>query len=154
MKTTYNIALSLHLVGVTTMAGAALYRWILLRTMHENQPGDQQIFLFQLMRQLSKLLAVGFVILLFSGSTMLYLVNGLFETQLWFQLKLALLLWLVIGGAIFQNRYEKRLLRLLTTPTSDFSLVVQKKVSQLLWWLQTDLLAFLVIFVLVIFKFN
>lgn len=111
------------------------------------------------------LVDIGVIFLILSGLTMLVIFQGVFAKQIWFQIKIGLIIIIAINGSVVGRRQDMKLKRLLSlekmnfhrdgspgleNPNEDF----MKVKHRLDLFYTSQLLMFLTIFTLSVFKFN
>jgi len=150
--------LLLHIIGLTTVAGTILVSYIILRQFQTQYMKDKQKG-FAIMQALSKLpglAAIGLGLQIISGIMMMAAAGGVYGQQLWFKIKLVLVV-LIIAGIIVLNRNVQRRLR---KWVSD-DMVHGGKTEQIgnlagrTSYVQLILLSFfMIIFILSVYRFN
>ena len=150
--------LLLHIIGLTTVAGTILVSYIILRQFQTQYMKDKQKG-FAIMQALSKLpglAAIGLGLQIISGIMMMVAAGGVYGQQLWFKIKLVLVV-LIIAGIIVLNRNVQRRLR---KWVSD-DMVHGGKTEQIgnlagrTSYVQLILLSFfMIIFILSVYRFN
>jgi hypothetical protein len=167
MQTLYQIALVAHIVGITLMAGTTLLEYFLTkhfwrlyaidrsRAITTNEDGFNSHLL----------LNIGIILLILSGGTMLIITHGVFGQQIWFQIKIGLIVIIAINGSVFGRRQDVQLKRLLSLEKLNFQQdrspgqenrkedLLKVKHRLALFYL-SQLCMFLIIFTLSVFKFN
>lgn len=167
MQTLYQIALITHIVGITLMAGTTLVEYLLMkhfwklytrdksRAITSNEDG----FNFHM------LVNIGIIFLILSGVTMLVIFQGVFIKQIWFQIKIGLIIIIAINGVVVGRRQDMKLKRLISLEKINFpqdgSLGEENRKKDLMevkhrldLFYISQLLMFLTIFMLSVFKFN
>ena len=108
---------------------------------------------------------IGIILLILSGVTMLVITQGVFAKQIWFQIKIGLIVTIAINGSAFGRKQDTKLKRLISMEKLNFlqddprgqenrkdDLVKVKNRLDLFYISQ--LIMFLTIFTLSVFKFN
>jgi hypothetical protein len=167
MQTLFQMALIAHIVGITLMAGTTLVEYLLakhfwklyasdgLRAITSNEDG----FNFHL------LINIGIIFLILSGVTMLVIFQGVFAKQIWFQIKIGLIVIIAINGSVVGRRQDMKLKRLMSLEKLNFHQDdplgqenrkedFMKVKHRLDLFYISQLLMFLTIFTLSVFKFN
>lgn len=167
MQTLAQIALIIHIIGITLMAGTTLVEYLLTkhfwklyvsdrsRAISSNEDG----FNFHL------LVNIGVIMLILSGLTMLAIFQGVFAKQIWFQIKIGLIIIIAINGSMFGRGQDMKLKRLISLEKLNFlhedwpgqenhkeGLVRVKHRLDLFYISQLSM--FLTVFTLSVFKFN
>ena len=103
-----------------------------------------------------RLLATGIILLLVTGISMMAVTRGVFGEQLWFRIKMVIVVLIIINGLAVGRRQAMKLRRLITTDTGDSD--TQQKVKSLRQGIAlfhiSQLLLFIVIIILSTFRFN
>jgi hypothetical protein len=167
MVTMYPIALITHIVGITLMAGTTLVEYLLTKHFWKLYASDRSRaittnedgFNFHL------IVDIGIILLILSGVTMLVITHGVFAKQIWFQIKIGLIIIIAINGSVVGRRQDKKLKRLMSLEKLNFhqddSLGQENRREDLMrvkhrlgLFYIFQLLMFLIIFTLSVFKFN
>lgn len=160
MSTTlYHIALVIHVVGITVMAGTTFIDFIIFRAFWRTFPVDlaKGIVLESYLYRLQRLLGIGLLIILISGILMMVRLHEVWGAQVWFRVKMGVLLLIIINGLGFRRRLGAQLKRILNrdaskekeTASGQDALRRNFNAVQLV-----QLLLFIIIYVLSVFKFN
>jgi hypothetical protein len=167
MQTLYQIALITHIVGITLMAGTTLVEYLLTKHFWKLYTSDrsraittnEEGFNFHL------LIDIGIILLILSGVTMLVITQGVFAKQIWFQIKIGLIIIIAINGSVVGRRHDVKLKRLISLEKLNFHQDhspgqenrkedLMKVKNRLDLFFISQLLMFLIIFTLSVFKFN
>jgi len=108
---------------------------------------------------------IGIVLLILSGVTMLVIFQGVFAKQIWFQIKIGLIIIIAINGSVFGRKQDAKLKRLISLEKLSFLQDdsrgqenrrddLMKVKNRLDLFYVSQLLMFLTIFTLSVFKFN
>ncbi|GAB2555211.1 DUF2214 family protein [Spirosoma aerophilum] len=151
-----NVLLALHLSGLVLMVGTTVTEWVVLRSFVSllTKQNKAAISLFRLLSGLDRLLLAGGVVLVLSGVGLTILSEGVYLPQLWLQLKLGLILLPPLNGLLVGSPLMKQLRTSLLVEDIDLSLVVQPAVRKLIRFYRVQLMVFLAIIILAIFKFT
>jgi uncharacterized membrane protein SirB2 len=163
----YQIALITHIVGITVMAGTTLVEYLLTRYFWKQYASDRSRaittkedgFNFHL------IVNIGIILLILSGVTMLVITQGVFAKQLWFQIKIGLIVIIAINGSAFGRKQDAKLKRFIALEKLNFlqndprgqenrKNDLMKVKSRLDIFYVSQLIMFLTIFTLSVFKFN
>lgn len=152
----YDIAKTLHIVGISVAAGTSLIDLILLQyfwNIYRLQI-QEGVVIERLVGRLQRVAAVGMMLIVLSGVTMMFYLHAVWGPQLWFRIKMGVLLLIIINGLSFRRILGKRIhARVMQESTVRWtqqgSLRSGVTVVQLV-----QLAFFLVIFVLSVFRFN
>jgi len=152
--TFYNAALVLHIVGITMMAGVSFIDFITFRAfsrMYATDPASGLV-LENYLNKLQRYLGIGMLLILISGITMMAKLHEVWGAQLWFRIKMGILLLVIINGLGFRRMLGTRLKKLLSGNAVVENWEVIKRNFTLVQVVQ--LVLFIIIFTLSIFKFN
>ncbi len=167
MQILYQIALITHIVGITLMAGTTLVEYLLTKHFWKLYASDRSSaitsnengFNFHL------LVDIGVIFLILSGVTMLVIFHGVFAKQIWFQIKIGLIIIIAINGSVVGRRQDVKLKRLMSLEKLTFQQGhsheqenqnedLMKVKNRLALFYISQLSMFLIIFTLSVFKFN
>ena len=167
MQTLFQVALITHITGITLMAGTTLVEYLFTKHFWKLYASDRSRaitsnedgFNFHL------LVNIGVIMLILSGVTMLVIFQGVFAKQIWFQIKIGLIVIIAINGSLVGRRQDVKLKGLLSVEKLNFhqdhSLGQENRKEDLMkvknrlgLFYISQLLMFLIIFTLSIFKFN
>ena len=154
----YNTSLWFHITGICLMAGVTLVDFILTRkfwTFYAKDP-QQGILVKQMTNRLPLLIIAGIILILLSGVGMMAATNGVFDTMLWFRVKMILVLLVILNGLINGRRLAGRLNRVLASavPQSADEQPLNRIRKNLDLFYISQLILFFIIFFLSAFKFN
>ncbi len=150
--------LTLHITGLVTMAGTALVDFFCYTQFWRQYPRDKAraAAILPLVSTFRFLFAGGFILLLISGVGMVALSHGLFAEQRWFRIKMGFLVLILLNGAVYGRRVAMKLRKVVeadlagaNVEQSRLSLKGRLRVVHLF-----QLLFFLCIFILSVYKFN
>ena len=150
--------LVLHLIGLTIMAGTTLVDFVTFRQFWALYAQNKQKALpvMEVQAKFPRLLATGIILLLVTGISMMAVTRGVFGEQLWFRIKMVIVVLVIINGLAVGRRQAMKLRRLITTDTGDSD--TQQKVKSLRQGIAifhiSQLLLFIVIIILSTFRFN
>jgi uncharacterized membrane protein SirB2 len=162
----YQIALTTHIVGITLMAGTTLVEYLLTKHFWKLYASDRSRaiatnedgFNFHL------IVNIGIILLILSGVTMLVITQGVFAKQIWFQIKIGLIVIIAINGSAFGRKQDAKLKRLISMEKLNFQDDprgqenrkddLMKVKNRLDLFYISQLIMFLTIFTLSVFKFN
>ncbi len=155
MKILFNASLLLHLISLvlmvgTTLAGAFINKKFWLAYLQNSEKG---LIIRSAIAALPAMMAIGLVLLILSGVGMMVATMGVFGAQVWFRIKIALVVLVAVNGIIVGRRQGKRLKAMLATPDVAAPVLVSlRRQTQLFYVIQLTL--FFLIFLLSAFKFN
>jgi hypothetical protein len=158
MNTVYNAALVLHVMGITAMAGTTLIDFVLFQQLWKTLPNnkDKSIVLEDTLYRLQKFMGFGMLLIIISGIIMMFYLHQVWGQQLWFRVKMGLLLLIIINGLglrrVLGNKLKKQLNNF--GGDSDLTNVRPALKKNITIVLVTQLLFFIIVFVLSVFKFT
>ena len=146
------VLLVLHLTGLALMAGTTVVEYIAFKTfakLFDTERERSRSLLF-LMKKLSVLLGIGAALLIISGSGLLIITSGVFVHQVWFEIKLLLVLALILNGFLVGGRQEVKLKNSMDTDAMQSKKAIRK--IKMFYLVQMSL--FFTIIFLSVFKFS
>ena len=156
--TFYNAALVLHIVGITMMAGTSFIDYITFRFFYKTYATDtaKGLVLESYLYNLQRFLGIGMLLILASGITMMVKLHDVWGAQLWFRIKMGLLLLVIINGLGLRRMLGLRLRKTLSNGTAAIVMGEKwntiKRNFTMVQFIQ--ILLFITIFILSVFKFN
>lgn len=158
MQNLYQISLVTHIVGLVMMAGATLVSFLLVQQFWKQYEVDKlrATVLMESVGKVSALLSLGMLVLIASGVTMMVIVKGAYGQQIWMKIKLALVLVAILNGVLVGRKQGMKLIKSLAEEREGVR--IDDRLSKLRgstrWFYISQLLIFVVIFTLAVFKFN
>lgn len=150
--------LVLHITGITMMAGATVVDSIVQQQFWKQYKIDKQkaLGIIETAAKFARLIPIGFILLLVSGVGMMAITHGAYGEQNWFRIKMILVVITVINGIAVGRRNGNKLRRFVTAEMAgaDAAVAILSTRKKLVWFNAIQLLVFLAIFVLGVFKFN
>jgi len=153
----YNIALVTHIVGITLMAGATFIDFIIFKQFWKAYPSDKpkSIVIEDMLHRLQRFMGIGMLVILVSGVVMMIYLHQVWGQQIWFRVKMGVLVLVIINGLGIRRSMGSKLKRLLTEESlSDFDGKRSGLKSNITLVHAFQLLFFLIMFTLSVFKFN
>ena len=146
-----NIFLIAHLSGLALMAGTTVAETVVFYIFSKSfqKDGAPALNLLGLMDKLSALLGIGAALLIISGTGMMFITHGAFAHQIWFKIKLGLILTLILNGFLVGGRQSSKLKRRL-----DVNEQLTGIISNIKLFFMAQMILFFTIILLSIFKFN
>ena len=156
--TVYNSALVVHIVGITLMAGTTFIDFIVFRQFRKIFPDDKPkgLALADIFYRLQRFMGIGMLVILISGVMMMVYLHQVWGQQVWFRIKMAMLLLIIINGLAIRRRLGNKLKNNLAGDQTgnDFKTKLAGLESNITSVQAIQLVFFLVIFILSVFKFN
>ncbi|MCW3117784.1 MAG: hypothetical protein JWM28_1866 [Chitinophagaceae bacterium] len=152
----YATFLILHLIGLTIMAGTTLIDLIGYRTYwkYHDHNKDKSDAILQLLAKLARPVGIGAALLVFSGLGMMVITHGIFGEQIWFRIKFGLVIILIANNLLFGRRQGAALKKAVSINEASPAWKVEKIKKNMNLFHFSQLLIFLVIIFLSVFKFN
>ncbi|WP_118972929.1 DUF2214 family protein [Taibaiella koreensis] len=154
----YHAALVLHIIGITLMAGASFVDYITFNMFYKAYATDKNkgLVLGDYLYKLQRFLGIGMLLILVSGILMMIKLHEVWGAQLWFRIKMGLLLIIILNGLGLRRMLGTRLRKMLgdnatvNIPATKWQDIRKRfTIVQLI-----QLLLFILIFTLSVFKFN
>jgi len=153
----YKIALATHIVGITIMAGTTFIDYIIFKQFRKIFSTDKpkNFLMEEMLNKLQKFIGIGMFVIILSGVLMMVYMHQVWGQQVWFRIKMGVLILIIINGLGFRRSLGLKLKKLLEGSsgkgfTAEFSRVKSNITRvQIL-----QMLFFIIIFVLSVFKFN
>lgn len=116
------ILLAFHLTGLTIMAGTTIIDFFTFKTFCRlvDHGDNKALNLLPLMSGYGSFVRAGAVILILTGAAMFLMMKGIWWEQLWFKVKIALVLLLVLNGMLVGNKQGARLRNMASEGFPDF----------------------------------
>lgn len=108
----------------------------------------------EIMSKLSVLLIAGAMLLIVSGTGLFIVTHGVFAEQLWFKLKMGLIVILILNGFFFGGRQESKLKNIIRESGADLNSKMRAVNLKLKLFYTFQAAIFFTIIILAIFKFN
>jgi hypothetical protein len=154
----YQMALVAHVVGITIMAGTTLIDFITFKTFLKAYRTNRAngLLLENYLYRLQRFLGIGMLVILASGILMMVRLHEVWGAQLWFRIKMVILLLIIINGLGLRRILGSRLKKLLAREISGTSESEEFRVLKLRFSVVQviQMLLFVTIYVLSVFKFN
>jgi hypothetical protein len=156
--TLYNIALVTHVIGITIMAGTTFIDYMTFMAFGKVFKADNNkaLVLGNYLHKLQHFLGIGMLIILISGVMMMVKLHEVWGAQLWFRIKMGILLLIIINGLGLRRMVGAKLTMVLAEDLSGSSVDekwnVVKRNFTIVEYLQ--MLLFIIVYVLSVFKFN
>lgn len=154
-QTFLSIDLVLHITGFTMMAGAILADYAIRRRMNTFLVTDKNraTSILESLDVLSRLMGLGGALLLVTGIAMLSIFKGTEAAMLWFKIKMVLVVLVALNGSIVLKRNSNRMKVLLQSGDDRNNGAILALKQRMGIFHSIELLLFLLIFILSVFKF-
>ena len=161
MQTYYLVkfGLVLHLMGITMMVGTTVASFAVHRQLWKYlyKEKDKALLIVQAAKRFPLLQVIGGLLIIAGGATMMSAFHGVVVEQLWFKIKLALLLLIILNPVIVLRPAAKKLREFfMDTQTLEMTNPREVKIikQRMNFFHSLQLLFFLVIFILSAFRFG
>ncbi|MBT1700124.1 hypothetical protein KK083_24765 [Fulvivirgaceae bacterium PWU4] len=153
----YSATLVVHVVGIVLMAGTAFIDLFTFRYFWKRYGEDKEqgLVVENIAFGLQRFMGVGMLLILLSGIGMMAYLHQVWGQQLWFRIKMAVLVLIIVNGLGLRRALGNKLRRILgADATTDVALQLSKVKARMTIIQYLQLLLFIVIFTLSVFKFN
>lgn len=142
----------LHLIGFLLFAGTSVADFVGFRQFWKLYDLDKAraATAMQAISGFPVLMRIGIGLIILSGTGIMYMTHGIFGEQLWFRVKFALVLLVILNTFLFGLRLKRQLAKSLETSGS----AVQKIRSNIRLFHLLQLLIIFIIILLSVYKFN
>ena len=149
----YSTALVFHVIGITIMAGTTFIDFITFRILSGMIQRDtaKSLVMGNYLDKLQRFLGIGMLLILLSGVTMMIRLHEVWGAQLWFRIKMGVLLLIIINGLGLRRSVGTKLKKALTDNTITTNWKSVQRNFTIVQGIQMAL--FIIIYVLSIFKF-
>src|SRR5882762_2001125 len=115
------VLLALHISGLIIMAGTTVIDYVTFKTFWKltDQGDNRSLGLIPLMSKYGGLVRTGAAIIILTGIGMLVLVKGVWWELLWFKIKMALVIVLILNGMFVGNRQGLKFRKILADNGPD-----------------------------------
>ena len=147
--------LVLHLAALVLMAGTTLVDYLAYASFWKFAgEGNRPEALLNMMARLPRVAGIGAAVLITSGIGMMAITHGVFGEQLWFRIKFGLVLLVILNSLLIGRRQGLKLRNLPAAGGLVFTAEVARIKSRIKTFHRLQLLLFLLIIFLSVFKFN
>lgn len=153
----FNTALFFHITGLCLAVGTTVANFTGFQQFWKQYAQDHEKAMMMLpaLARFPKLTMAGAALLILSGLSMTALTHGVFSGQLWFRVKMTIVVLTIINGLVVGRRLGGNLRKALLAPAGQTSpvAVLQLKGRMNLFFI-AQITLFAIIFLLSAFKFN
>ncbi len=153
-----HFSLVFHIIGLTIVGGSTLVAFVVQNQFWKQYEQDtgKAIGVMVATAKVPRITMIGLLLLILSGMSMMIITQGAFGAQLWFKVKMIVLLIIIINAVILGRKIGVMLKRLITEDTNGKEtkpeLTSAKWKIRIFYLIQLSLIV--TIFVLSVFKFN
>jgi len=152
----YPTFLIVHLSALAVMAGSTFINYLGYRTLWgllpDNSVKAEGILFF--LTKFGRIIGIGAALLIISGIGMMALTKGVYGEQLWFRIKFVVVLLLIGNAIVYRRRTALKLQRLVEKDTAALTGNLSEFKTHTRNFHILQLLLFLTIIFLSVFKFN
>ena|ERR1044072_7422382 len=155
-QTVRQLLLVLHLCGLALMAGTTVAAFVTFRAFIKKlkKQDEGSTGLLKLLTTLAPVKGIGGILLILSGTGLMFITHGVFMQMLWLQLKLVLILLLPLNEILIGNRQLKKLNAAFIEKSPESATVIKTTISPMTIFYTAQLILFWGIIVLAVFKFS
>lgn len=153
-----HLSLVLHIIGLTIVGGSNLVAFVMqgqFWKLYEQDKGKGAAVMIATSK-VPRITILGLLLLILSGVAMMVITQGAFGGQVWFKIKMSVLLIIIFNAVIFGRRSGAALRDLIREDTNGKDMTPElrsmKRRIRAFYLIQLSLLV--TIFVLSVFKFN
>nr|WP_294944569.1 hypothetical protein [uncultured Mucilaginibacter sp.] len=145
----------LHLTALVLMAGTTLVDYLAYSSLWRSlEQKERPTVLLGMMAKLPRVAGIGAALLILSGIGMMALTHGVFGEQLWFRIKFGLVILVILNSLLVGRRQGVKLQRMLNTDTPSIAEEMSRIRRVMARFHFSQLLLFVFIIFLSVFKFN
>jgi len=150
------VLLALHITGIVVMAGTTMIDYLTFKTFWQfaDAGNDRATGLIPLMAKYGVLVRTGAIILILTGIALFVLDKGAMWGQVWFKVKMALVVMVVVNGIFIGNKQGHRLREMVMAHTTDFvqyTTIIRESLSR---FYPIQLTLFFLLILISMIKFN
>src|SRR6266487_7163987 len=155
MGTLLQICLVLHLSGIVLLGGTTLLNYIISRQFWSCVEADRNraIVINSTTINFGRITGIGGVLTILTGVAMVAILHGAVDSQLWFRIKMILVLLIILNSLLFARPQNTKLKRILSTGNKVNNELNSVKSRMSLYYL-LQLIMLFTIFVLSVFRFD
>lgn len=152
----YKAFLVLHVIGITVMAGTTFIDYVIYRQFWGTYSKDsaQGVIFERMAFRLQRFLGIGMVLIILSGVGMMFYMHQVWGQQLWFRIKMGVLLVIIINGLGFRRITGSKVQRLISNVSMQEGTQVSRLRFSMTFIQSVQMMMFIIIFILSVFKFN
>lgn len=153
----FPLGIVLHITGIALLTAGLLGSYVTLKQLWKYYPEDerQAAAVFKTSQAYNVFFGIGGALILISGFLLLRAFQFAVTKQLWFEIKMGLVIFLVLNARIFGGRVVKKLQQLLSSPNGVADVLQHGMLKRRLGIFHAlQLLVLLIIFVLAVYKFQ
>ncbi len=154
MTLLFQICLVLHIAGIVMIAGTTFSNYFISKQFWNCLTSDKQkaIVINSTTLLFGRLTGIGGALTIISGFAMVAALHGAIASQIWFQIKMILVLLIILNASFVARKQNKKLQQLLSANATTTVFDVVKLKMNIYYTVQFILL--IIIFVLSVFRFS
>jgi hypothetical protein len=154
--TLLQICIFMHITGLTLLAGTNIVEYVAFRSIFKTYQTDQHAAINQIgvLSKLSVLLIIGGILLGLSGAGLMIITHDAFAGQLWFRIKMAFVLGLVINGFVMGRKSESRLKKGLMVGDAVNTQQTADAIRGMIRFYFVQICLFFIVVLMAVFKFS
>jgi hypothetical protein len=155
MTSLLQTCLVLHIAGIVLLGGTTLTNYIISRQFWSCITTDRNraIVINSTTMIFERLTGIGGMLTVLTGISMVVILHGVVDAQLWFRVKMILVLLIILNALLFARPQNRRLKRLLSTNNEGNNELMSVK-SRMDLYYTVQLVMLFSIFILSVFKFD
>jgi hypothetical protein len=151
----YKAFLVLHVIGITIMAGATFIDYMIYRQFWRAHLSDslEGLMLERIGNRLQRFLGIGMLLIIISGIGMMFYMHHVWGQQVWFRIKMVVLLVIIFNGLALRRSIGSKIQQMVQSSSTEG--VQMSKLKTSMTFVQSiQMILFVIIFILSVFKFN
>lgn len=152
----YLLSLLMHITGLTLLGGTVLIGYVMERRFWKLYGPDRSraLVVHDLGAKIGPIAAIGGALLILSGILLVMQTKGVFVEQLWFRVKMLLVLALIVMSVVTGRQRKKTSAVITAGITENSTATLARLEKNITVYYLVQLAVVLAIFVLGVFKFN
>ena len=155
MGTLLQVCLVLHITGIVLLGGTTLMNYIISRQFWSwvEKDRNRAIVVNSTTLIFGRITGIGGVLTILTGVGMVAILHGTVDGQLWFRIKMMLLLLIILNALLFARPQNAKLKRILLSG-NQMSNELSSVKSKMNLYYALQLVMLFTIFILSVFRFN
>jgi hypothetical protein len=152
----YKAFLVLHIIGITVMAGTTFIDYMIYRQFWRTYLNDsaQGLVFERIANKLQRFLGIGMLLIIISGVGMMYYMHQVWGQQIWFRIKMGVLLVIIFNGLGFRRVIGSKIQRIILNSSIPEDTQLSMLKTSMTFVQSIQMMLVIVIFILSVFKFN
>ena len=155
MTVLFQVCLMLHIIGIVVIAGTTFSNYFISKQFWNYINADRQraIIINSTTLLFGQLTGIGGGVTIISGLAMVAVLHGAITSQLWFHIKMLLVLTIILNATFFARRLNKKLQQFLSANDTTINVFDAVKLKMNIYY-AIQFILLIIIFVLSEFKFS